>query len=180
MIAKSFNEVRLVEQSGRGLSAAWNSGINQARGELIAFLDSDDFWSPNKLHLQVPLLRRHAEIQYAIGRVEFFLEPGCSIPVGFRSTLLEDDHVGQIPGTLIARRSLFESIGGFDPNLALAGDVDWFARAKDNQIPMVLLDEVVLYKRVHDRNLSSNARANTRELLEILRRSVGRQRESVK
>jgi glycosyltransferase involved in cell wall biosynthesis len=175
-IAASFAEVRLIEQEDSGLSDAWNVGVGAAGGELIAFLDSDDLWAPNKLHAQVAFMKDHPEIQYTIGRVKFFLEPGFSVPLGFKRQLLEDDHVGRIPGTLLARRSLFDSIGGFDTEFALAGDVDWFARAKDNQVPMAVLDEVCLYKRVHDQNLSSNARLNSQELLEIFKKSVDRQR----
>lgn len=177
LIARSFAEVRLIEQEGRGLSDAWNVGVGAATGDLIAFLDSDDLWAPNKLYLQVAFMEEHPEIQYTIGRVKFFLEPGFSAPVGFKRQLLENDHVGRIPGTLLARRSLFDSIGGFDTALALAGDVDWFARAKDSQAPMAVLDEVFLYKRIHDHNLSSNARLNSQELLEIFKKSVDRQRK---
>jgi GT2 family glycosyltransferase len=145
-------------------------------GELIAFLDSDDLWAPNKLHAQVAFMKDHPEIQYTIGRVKFFLEPGLSVPFGFKRQLLENDHVGRILGTLLARRSLFDSIGGFDTEFALASDVDWFTRAKDSQVPMAVLDDVFLLKRVHDHNLSSNARLNSQELLEIFKKSVDRQR----
>ena len=89
--------------------------------------------------------------------------------------MLEQDHVGRIPGTLLARKQLFEVLGRFDATLALAWDVDWFARAKDSHVPMTVLDEVFLYKRVHDRDLSSNAGLKNQELLEILKRSVARQ-----
>jgi glycosyltransferase involved in cell wall biosynthesis len=176
LIAKSFDEITLIDQEGNGLCDAWNVGVRAANGSLVAFLDSDDLWSSNKLRLQVRYMQEHPEIQYCVGRVKFFLELGCAIPPGFRSKLLEGDHVGRIPGTLLARRSLFDSIGTFDTSFIIAGDVDWFARAKDHQIPMAILDEVLLYKRVHTRNLSSNARLNSEELLGVFRISVDRQR----
>jgi glycosyltransferase involved in cell wall biosynthesis len=177
LIARSFAEVRLIAQEGRGLSDAWNVGVGAAMGNLIGFLDSDDLWAPNKLHVQVAFMQQHTEIQYTIGRVKFFLEPGFSIPRGFKRELLESDHVGRIPGTLLARKNVFESIGGFDTMLLLAGDVDWFVRAKDSKVPMAILDEVFLYKRVHDSNLSSNARLNSEELLRVFKNSVDRQRK---
>jgi glycosyltransferase involved in cell wall biosynthesis len=178
LIARSFPEVRLIEQEGRGLSDAWNFGLGAVTGELIAFLDSDDLWAPDKLHVQVAFMEAHPEVQYTIGRVKFFLEPGFSTPPGFKKQLIESDHVGRIPGTLLARKSLFDRIGAFDPALVLAGDVDWFAHAKDSGAEMAVLGEVFLYKRVHDHNLSSNATLNSRELLEILKRSVARRRKT--
>jgi glycosyltransferase involved in cell wall biosynthesis len=176
LVARSVTEVRLIDREGGGLSHAWNVGIFAASGDLIAFLDSDDLWSRNKLPVQVAFMEEHAKTQYTIGRVKFFLEPGYSVPAGLKKALLENDHVGRIPGTLLGRRNLFDSIGGFETALALAGDVDWFARAKVSQVSMAVLNEVFLYKRVHDHNLSSNARLNSQELLEIFKKSVDRQR----
>ena len=179
VIAKSFEEITLIDQEGTGLYDAWNIGVRAANGELVGFLDSDDLWSPNKLDLQVGTMQAHPEIQYCIGRVKFFLEPGCSIPPGFKPKLLQNDHIGRIPGTLLARRILFDSIGIFDTRFVIAADVDWFARAKDDQVPMAILDKVLLYKRVHARNLSSNAALNSQELLEIFKKSVDRQRKGL-
>src|SRR5690349_2600271 len=45
-------DVRLVRQSNRGVSAACNAGVEAARGELIAFLDADDLWPPERLEIQ--------------------------------------------------------------------------------------------------------------------------------
>lgn len=178
-IVRSFEEVRLIEQEGQGLCDAWNLGIAAAEGDLLAFLDSDDLWSKDKLNLQVTYMNEHPEIEYSIGRVEFFLEPGFSVPSGFRKELLGKDHIGRIPGTLLARRKLFDTVGMFNTEFVLAGDVDWFTRAKDREAPLAILDDILLYKRVHDRNLNnSDIRLNTAELLEIFKRSVSRQRKN--
>lgn len=174
-IAKSFKHVRYVHQSGRGLADAWNVGIEAAKGELIAFLDHDDLWAPNKLSTQVGYLVNHPEIQYTIARVKFFLEEGHAIPVGFKKELLGKDQLGRIPGTLVARKHLFDSIGRFSTDLTIAADVDWFVRAKDKNTPMAVINKVLLYKRIHSKNLSSNAKVNNQELLKILRGSVERQ-----
>lgn len=177
-IATAVPHLRPVTQTGQGLSDAWNCGIDAARGELIAFLDSDDRWTADKLERQVAALAEQPEFQYVDGKVKFFLDAGQPIPAGFRPELLQTEQVGYMPGTILARKSLFESLGNFKPELAIAGDIDWFARAKDRRVSMSVVPAVVLYKRVHASNLSlraSGALQFQRELLSTLRASVARQ-----
>jgi glycosyltransferase involved in cell wall biosynthesis len=177
-IARSFEVVRYIRQHNHGLSNAYNIGIDAARGELIAFQASDDLWTRDKLSTQVNYMLNHPEIQYTIARVKFFLEPGIPSPPGFRQELLEGDHVGRILETLVVRKSLFEVVGKFDPDITISMDVDWYARANDNDIPMAVLPQVLLYRRVHDSNHSLNVSVNNQnfntEMLKILKRSVKR------
>lgn len=175
-IAKSFETVRYIYQVNQGIANAYNIGIEAAREEFIAFLSHDDLWTPDKLSTQVNYMLNHPEIQYTIARVKFFLEPGYSIPPGFREELLENDHIGCIMETLVARQALFDVIGRFDPSLTISEDIDWFARANDNDIPMAIIPKVLLFKRVHDTNLSLNTPAGHRYLLKALKKSIDRKR----
>lgn len=183
-IAKSYTQVRYILQSGdSGISTARNIGIDESKGELIAFISHDDIWLPNKLNAQVKYLIDHPEIQYAVTRVKFFMEPGCSTPPGFRKELLDEGYVGKMSETLVTRKSLFNLIGGFDPEIIYGEDIDWFARAKDNDIPMAVIPEVLVYKRVCDSNVSyrpSDAREINRSILKSIKNSLDRQRNQVK
>lgn len=174
-IARSFREVRYILQANRGIANAYNTGIEAAKGEFVAFLSHDDLWTQDKLRIQVNYMLEHPEIQYTVARVKFFLEPGCPIPPGFRPDLLNGDHVGRIMETLVARRPLFDTLK-FDPRFTISEDVDWFARASDQEVPMAVLPQVVLLKRVHDANSSLDTDLGHRDLLRALRRSVARKR----
>lgn len=176
-IASSYEPVRCLTQRGEGLGNAWNEGIAASSGELIAFLDSDDRWLPGKLKTQVAHLEADPELDAVIGMVRFFLEPGQPIPSGFRHHLLEGEHVGRMPGALLARRRTFERLGVFEESYRIAVDVDWFARLKDAGLGLDVLPEPVLEKRVHDSNLSnSDLDRLAGELTRAMRASVARQR----
>ena len=175
-IATSFAAVRVVDQRGPGLPGAWNEGIEATRGELIAFLDSDDRWLPGKLTAQVGLLERAPELGYAICRVRFFLEPGVPVPKGFRPELLEGDYEAPMPSAVLVRQGALEQVGRFDESFGAASDIDWFARFKDSSIELGRVEEVLLEKRVHDRNLSLRAPEYSRQLLRSLRGTVARKR----
>ncbi len=176
-IASRYERVRVIEQTGTGLADAWNRGLEAAGGELIAFLDSDDYWLPGKLARQVAVIADEPAVDCVISRMRFVLEPGFPAPPGFRPELLDSDHVANMPSALLARRTVFERIGVFETRWAIAPDIDWFARIKDAGLRVELVPEVLVYKRVHDANLSTLGGATlNRELLEVLRESVVRRR----
>ncbi|MGH9758282.1 MAG: glycosyltransferase family 2 protein, partial [Candidatus Acidiferrales bacterium] len=62
IVRKFEPRVRLIRKPNGGQASAFNAGIPQARGEIIAFLDGDDWWAPNKLTRVVGILDEHPEI----------------------------------------------------------------------------------------------------------------------
>ena len=175
-LARAQAGVRVIDQRAPGIAEAYNTGIDAAHGELLGFLSYDDVWVPEKLALQVDFLRAHPEVRYTVGLLRYFLEPGCRLPRGMRPELLQRTHVGRVMETLVARRTLFDEVGGFDPALRIANDVDWFARVKDLGVPGAVLPQLLLHKRIHDANTSSDEAVNTGELLTVLGRSLARRR----
>jgi glycosyltransferase involved in cell wall biosynthesis len=65
LLSRYGDKVKSIVQPNLGVSAARNSGIRNSNGELLAFLDSDDEWLPNKLMKQVALFRRENPFFYA-------------------------------------------------------------------------------------------------------------------
>jgi glycosyltransferase involved in cell wall biosynthesis len=181
-IAKSFQVVRYLLQKDEGFGNALNAGIDVAAGELIAFTSFDDLWVKDKLSIQVSYLMQHPEVQYSITKVRYFLEESDAIPPGFRRELLAADQSGYMPETLMVRKSLFDSVGKFRSDMKISADVDWFARAKDLHIPMALIPEVLVYKRVHGANSTlapNQVRTMNHELLKSLQNSIERQRRDL-
>lgn len=180
-IALGYPGVRLIQESGRGYASAWNDGILASTGRLIAFLDSDDRWAPDKLRLQVDALAADPEARCAIGHVSFFADPDRPLPPSFRPELLQQPHVAYMPGALLADRTLFDDVGLFDPTWTIANDIDWFAQLKDRGDRMAIVPEVLLHKRVHDQNVSyltARSPIINAEMIRVLRQSIHRQRRA--
>lgn len=179
IIAQSYTQIRYFLQNSQGIANAYNQGIDEAKAELITFLSCDDIWTHDKLKIQVDYMIDNPKIQYVIGKVKFFLEEGNLPPSGFKKELLEGSHVGKIMETLMVRKSVFEKVGKFNPEFSIAEDTDWFARCQDAKIPLIIIDKVVLHKRIHNNNISLNDRNFDQYLLKILRQSIHRKRENL-
>jgi len=172
--AAAFSQVRLIEQAGRGLAAARNSGLAAAQGNLIAFLDADDLWPAGSLAARLDYLTQHPGCAGVSGQVVRFLQPGTPPPPAYAEGWLGQPVPGYTQGALLARRALFEQVGGFDETLTVGCDSDWFARVQDGGYPLAMLARVVLRKRIHATNLSADVAGYRRELLTVTRRSLAR------
>lgn len=178
-VARSYDKVLFFQQDSEGFANAWNCGVQRARGEFISFIDSDDVWVPHKLERQSDLLTADLNLLAVIGKVMFFCEPGEVPPPGFRDKVLGRPHLAHMPGVLMARRALFDRVGNWIEDWTIASDIDWFLKLKDSGLPIGVIDDVLLHKRVHSQNLSYVTHAGNvypREILRLLHSSILRKR----
>jgi glycosyltransferase involved in cell wall biosynthesis len=177
-IASGFHLVRVIAQQSSGVTEAYNEGIAHARGDLVAFISHDDRWLPGKLDRQVGIMRERPELLFTVTHAQHVLDAGAAPPPGFRVELLERPVPGLIMETLVARREAFDVVGLLDPAFDTGSDTDWFARALDAGVPMAVLPDTLLEKRIHDRNTSLNNPRINELLLRALRGSIARKREA--
>ena len=184
-IAQEYSFARIVRQSGKGLPDAWNTALTHCKGDTIAFLDSDDMWTTDKIERQVQVLEQNQTMEAVVGHVEFFLEEGATCPRNFKPELLRGTHAASMPGALLIRRSAFDKVGLFDTRFPIACDIDWFARLRDLKIQTTTLPNLLIRKRVHQSNLSLDPSFQTgyqSELARLLfekRRRLAAQTEAV-
>jgi glycosyltransferase involved in cell wall biosynthesis len=176
-IARREPLVRVLAQQSRGIPGAYNEGIAAARGELVAFISHDDLWEPGKLDVQAALMLGRPELDLTVTMVQHFLADGATVPAGFRPELLEQPVPGLIMEALMVRPRIFDKVGGFDPDFTAGEDTDWFARVRDAALPMALIPQALVRKRVHASNFSINAPALNGHLLRALRGSIERKRQ---
>ncbi len=175
-IAEGFDLVRVIIQQSKGIANAYNEGIEAAQNDLVAFISHDDLWEPNKLKLQAAYMQDHTEAEFCVTMVQHFLHPGSQIPEGFRPELLDEPRTGMMMEALMARKSVFQTVGYFDAKFAVAEDTDWFARVKDAGVPYGILPDVLVRKRVHDKNSSIHHQNINKLLLRAMRSSIERKK----
>jgi glycosyltransferase involved in cell wall biosynthesis len=126
-----------LKQENRRACGARNNGINHARGEYVAFLDSDDSWMPTYLRTQMGHLEKNPSLDmiycdcliYGGGPQsgKTFMQTCPSHgPTNFETLLLEQCQV-PISGTIVRRQSLIDA-GGFDERLAMCDDYEMWLR----------------------------------------------------
>ncbi len=174
MLLESSPRLVYIHQANQGVALARNAALEAARGEFIAFLDQDDCWVENKLKIQVEFLDAHPHVEFTLGGQRLFLEDGLAAPPWLQPSLLEGNHAGFHLGTALMRRSVLERVGPFDSQYRIGSDTDWFFRAKDSGARFEILPDVLLNKRVHASNESSQAQQSCDELLHLVRRSLKR------
>lgn len=176
LVPPSTTRLTLAGQPNLGPAAARNHGLSVATGELVAFLDADDLWLPQKLELQVGYLAAHDECAGVVAHMATFLEPGAAWPSGRNRAYYDLCPPAYNFSTLLIRGAVFDQVGWLDPSLRTGEDSDWFFRARDAGINLGVVPEVLLRRRFHSSNLSSSSAANSQQMLDIIRASVSRRR----
>ena len=174
-IARSYSQVRYFLQANQGHAAAKNAGIAAARGEFIAFLDADDLWLPNKLSMQIGYLLQHPQVGYVIARMHVIVETGAEWPAHLNREHYLQDPVCYLPSALLMRKNIIHKVGLFDLRYRYSDDGDWFLRANDVGVPMAVIPQVLVQKRIHSLN-QSHERPTTAETFAAVRASVRRKR----
>ncbi len=171
-IAGAFAGVRVVQQVNSGPSVARNVGVAACSSEIIAFLDADDIWLPDKLELQLAALLEHASLGYVIGQLRTVLSDGAEVPPSYRAEALGKAAPGPIPSLWFLRRATLEQVGEFNPELRVSEDVEWIGRAKRLGVISREVPHVLALRRIHDANISMATVHGNSSLLRALRASL--------
>ena len=176
-LAAGFGKpVRVVSQPPAGIAAAVNRGIAATSAPLVAMLDADDLWVEGKLAVQRAALNRDAGLDLVFGHASEFLSPDLTEEQRAGLTV----HASQpfrAKGTMLARRSALDRVGPFDEDLVTGDFVDWYARAVDAGLESLMLDRVVLRRRLHGSNHGRLRPDHSKDYVRVIRRALARRRE---
>jgi glycosyltransferase involved in cell wall biosynthesis len=205
-VLREFGEgIRVVSQANRGLSAARNVGIGAARGEMIALLDDDDLWFPEKLALQAAVLAERPEVGLVFSDIECFdhasgdvlsarnerslarlqtVEAGPGVRLLERSAQFRAalDDTFALPSTLLIRRAALDAVGPFDETLRYAEDWQMLLRLA-TVCEFAYVNRVLVRRRIRGNSLSARGQSAAdfvpplERLLAIARLDDGQRRD---
>src|SRR6266571_1691538 len=164
-----LSNVKLIGQKNRGVAAARNAGIRSSSGEIITFLDQDDWWTPDKLAVQIAHLAAHPADQLVHAYQSYAQENGQ--PVQFAGDWVADLH-GECFGalfernriailTVAVRRSCLDQVGFFNEQISKADDYELWMRIA-RRFPLGFIDQPLGTYRLHDANASRDSFAMER------------------
>lgn len=168
--------LRILHQSNRGLAGARNTGIRQAQGELLGFLDSDDLWLPTKVERHVAHLQSRPEVGVSFSRSSFIDE--ASRPIGIHQMPTLRDITPEMVfcrnpigngSAVVIRREVFAAIRFtanlygteedffFDDSFRQSEDIEcWLRIALQTHWRIEGIPEALTLYRISDGGLSAN------------------------
>jgi glycosyltransferase involved in cell wall biosynthesis len=167
--ARLSPRVKVLGQANLGPPAAINNGIREAGGTHLAFIDADDLWSPDKLALQEAAFAAEPALDAAFGHMRSFACPSATADERRRWRIPSGPQPGWLLGTLLVKRTAVDRVGLLDERFRIGAAIDWFARMRDRDLDLRMLDAVMMHRRVHEGSLSQRSDARDKGYLQLVR-----------
>lgn len=171
---KKYPHLQWVSEKDRGQADALNKGLAKASGDIIGWINSDDYYEP-KIFGSIVRCFKDPNVMWVTGHLTFLwdqtgeLVAEKSSPISYARLLNNPDIVRQ-PSTFF-RKSFIEQVGGWNPEFFMAMDFDLWVRLAKISSPR-MINKNLAYFRIH--TLQKTSHANTlrqkREILSILNR----------
>jgi glycosyltransferase involved in cell wall biosynthesis len=158
IVAAEFPAVRCLRREHAGLSAARNAGLEQAEGDWIGFLDSDDLWAPEKLKKQTDWMASRPEMEAVFGHIRQFYTPEGADTLRQTYRYAQEVLPGIHADTILISAQAVRRVGSFNLDVAMGEFLDWFARAQEAGLAYGVLPDVLAFRRIHDSNMSITRR----------------------
>lgn len=172
VVRRYRSRVRYLHQRNAGVSAARNTGIRSSEGDLIAFLDADDVWLPEKIEKQLNVLERETSgvglVYCGMYEVNEDLEDPVERPTpppyaALGNTLLMEPPVVSVAQTGLVPRVVLQEVGSFDERLSTSADTDLVCRIGLRYRLIGVPEPLVLY-RTHASQMSQDEEAMLRDM----------------
>lgn len=173
-IIKKYEEVHYIYQENQGLSAARNTGVRHSKGELLLFLDADDWLLPAAIGTNVRYIQQNEQYAFVSGgHYKIFVEAGMveednsTISDAHYSQLLKGNYIG-MHAAVMYRRWVFDEFL-YDVSLKACEDYDLYLKIA-RKYPVFHHSELIAAYRQHSANMSANVSFMLSAALQVLDR----------
>lgn len=179
-LAPYAGRIRYFKQSTRGPSGARNTGIRNAFGKYVAFLDGDDYWTPDHLTKNIGFLERNPGLALVYcdcilvkndkpySRV-FYTQDQPST-VTFETLLLQSSTIST--SSVVVLREAIVAAGGFDETLYRCEDFDMWLRLAFSGVRISYHPDAEVYHRMHAVSLSADGLAMIRDRVRVYEKTA--------
>ena len=175
-IAKSFEAVNYYYQPNAGVASARNKALSVVTGQYISFLDADDRMHKHKIQIQLDYLLENNHVDVCLGHLNNFIEPEYQIEESLKNVFLNKEKITLI--TAFAHRACFDVVGNFNTSYRTGSDFEWMTRVRDSNLTVDIIEEIILDRRIHGKNLSVEAyNLDHKTRFRVLRESMERKRK---
>jgi glycosyltransferase involved in cell wall biosynthesis len=152
LLSSCDSRLQVLSQPHTGVAAARNAGVARSRGKYIAFLDSDDLWSPAKLAIQADFMEQNPEM-HICQTEEIWIRRGVRVNPKARHRKPSGDIFQRSlelclvsPSAVMMTKELFYLAGGFDESFPVCEDYDLWLRIAVGH-PVFLIESPLVTKR---------------------------------
>ena len=164
-------EIQYFKISNSGPACARNFGVSKCKGDFIAFLDSDDLWLKEKIHIQIEYFLTYPDVDLLTTNVEIIDKKGTHIGYSRKKFPRKTDNLylyyfsGRITmntPTIMVKKNVFLDIGGFNQNMIHRED-HYFLMCVSRQYKIININKFLVKRRVHSESISFDYKSFTND-----------------
>lgn len=173
-VLAGISGITVVTQTNQGASAARNLGITSSTGDLICFNDADDLWMPEKTERQLAAMMASPELDMVFGMIEHRIVEGSAAARNDQISLPQGIVEGRLIQNMLAKRSVFETVGLFEASKSTTVEQEWLLKAREAGLAEFLVPDLTSVRQVHGDNMTLRLATEKRSeyndmLMKILR-----------
>lgn len=169
------NRIRLIQQKNKGVSAARNRGINEAKYEWVAFLDADDLWKPIHLEEVLYMMSKYPNEMVYVTSFEYS-DNRSTFKYPQKSDVFEiNNYFKEVikerllwTSSVTVNKACFKKIGGFNININRGEDLDMWARLAKNYKIIKSVKVTSIYNLVDQNSLTKSKSNIDNSILSII------------
>ena len=155
-IVQQYKDIKYFYIEHKGIPFARNTALEKSTGEYIAFLDSDDYWLPNKLNTQIQYFKDHPDCEIVFTKYENFFENEYvkknKIAI-FEKTSEKNNN--SCLETSVVKKRVFDKCGKYNESLEFGEDTEYEYRISKNNINIKhIINKIFYMRRLHGKNIS--------------------------